>query len=262
MSLLNEMFKIDAYGIIERYWGDYMSRKIELYLHEHQRNNFKKDITNIKELFFERIYPTFLNAEQEAERYQDTLWNDLMEQPCGEDDIIDPSVIVESIQEEGFDKYEILYLMHYRTIGMWIACMCQVWEQQLYAFIIQEERINHIRYADSDKKKGFQFAKDVFEYHNQPFESMQCWGKLKELRLLVNVIKHAEGDAEQRLRKIRPDYFTYDGGIGEIDLLKLYHSTLLEPTIQIKGQDFIDYYNAIISFWDELPERMISTQEI
>jgi len=240
-----------------------MPRKTDLYLYNQQRKIFKQDITNIKELFFERIYPIFSNAEQEATTYQETLWNDLMEQPCyDEDGYFDPSDFVDSIQEEGFSKYEVLSLMHYRTIGMWLACMCQVWEQQIYAFVVQEERNNRIEYNDVDKKKGFQFVKDVFKYHNQSFENMACWDKLKELRLLVNVIKHAAGDSEKKLRKIRPDYFAYKNGLGDVDLLELYNSTLLEPTIQISQQDFIDYYNAIMSFWDELPERMISSVEI
>ena len=85
---------------------------------------------------------------------------------------------------------------------------------------------------------------------------MQCWSKIKELRALVNVIKNSEGDSEQKLRQMRSDYFEHDTGIGKYDLLSLYHSTLLEATLQIKDEDFIEYYNALISFWTELPERM------
>ena len=58
---------------------------------------------------------------------------------------------------------------------------------------------------------------------------------------MVNVIKHAEGDSEQKLRKLRPDYFTQDICGTEYDLMSLYHTTLLEPTLMIQEQDFIDY---------------------
>lgn len=78
--------------------------------------------------------------------------------------------------------------------------------------------------------------------------------QIKELRVLVNVIKHSEGDSEQKLRKMRPDYFEHDTGIGKYDLLSLYHSSLLEATLQIENKDFIDYYNALVTFWYELPE--------
>ncbi|WP_027364123.1 hypothetical protein [Desulfotruncus alcoholivorax] len=57
----------------------------------------------------------------------------------------------------------------------------------------------------------FNEVKECFKFHNNyDIESMKCWEKIKELRLLVNVIKHAEGKSADRLRKIRPDYFKWD----------------------------------------------------
>lgn len=70
------------------------------------------------------------------------------------------------------------------------------------------------------------------------------------------MIKHSEGRSEKELRNIRPDYFELDTGVGKYDLISLYHSTLLEASLQIKDQDFIDYYNALVNFWNELPEWM------
>jgi len=131
-----------------------MPRKTELYLYSHQRELYKKDITNIKKLFFERIYPVFANAEKEAEEYQETLWNNLMEQTYDDEGgIIDPGDFVDSIESEGFNRYAILSLMQYRTIGMWISCMCQVWEQQIFTFVVQEARNNHLKYSESDIKE-------------------------------------------------------------------------------------------------------------
>lgn len=179
-----------------------------------------------------------------------------MSQSCSEDGVIDPSDYVDAVQEAAFEKYEILSLIQYRNINMWISCMCQVWEQQLFCFVYHETLSEGIKYDKSDIKKGFSFSKKVFEWHQQPFENLQCWSKIKELRALVNVIKHSEGDSEQKLRQMRSDYFEHDTGIGKYDLLSLYHSTLLEATLQIKDEDFIEYYNALISFWTELPEQM------
>lgn len=61
---------------------------------------------------------------------------------------------------------------------------------------------------------------------------------------------------------MRPDYFVYITDTGKYDLLSLYHSTLLEETLQIKDLDFIDYYSALVQFWNELPERMYSKEDI
>lgn len=236
--------------------------KSQLYLYQNLRRKYIKDLTQIKEVFFERIQPIFANAETEATAYQNQLWDNLMSQPCSEESIIDPSDFVVTVQEAGFEKYEILSLMKYRNISMWISCMCQVWEQQLFSFIYQEALSEGLKYDESDLKKGFSFSKEVFEWHQQPFENLACWPKIRELRALVNVIKHSEGDSEQKLRKMRPDYFEYDTDIGKYDLLSLYHSTLLEATLQINDKDFIDYYDALIAFWNELPEWMYTENDL
>ena len=79
------------------------------------------------------------------------------------------------------------------------------------------------------------------------------------LGMLVNVIKHAEGDSEQRLRKIRPDLFTQNFFGTDYDMTSLYHTTLLEPTLAISDADFVAYYDALVQFWDQLPERMYTS---
>jgi len=140
--------------------------------------------------------------------------------------------------------------------------MCQVWEQQLFSFIYHEALHEGLKYDESDLIRGFKFSKKVFEWHQQPFEKLVCWPKIKELRALVNVIKHSEGYSEQELRKMRPDFFQHDTGIQKYDLLSLYHSTLLEATLQINDEDFIDYYDALIAFWNELPERMYTENDL
>lgn len=231
--------------------------KSQLYLYRDLRKKYIGDLTQIKDLYFERIQPIFADAEKEAEDYQNKLWEDLMNKPCySEDDVIDPSDYVDAVQEAGFEKYEILSLMHYRNISMWISCLCQVWEQQLFSFVYHEAQSEGIKYDEADLKRGFAFSKEVFEWHEQPFEVLTCWPKIKELRALVNVIKHSEGDSEQKIRKMRPDYFEQVTDYGKYDLISLYHSTLLEATLQIKDQDFIDYYDALVAFWNELPESM------
>lgn len=70
-----------------------------------------------------------------------------MSQLCSEDSMIDPSDYVETVQEAAFEKYEILSLMQYRNISMWISCMCQVWEQQLFSFVYHEALSEGIKYG-------------------------------------------------------------------------------------------------------------------
>ena len=234
----------------------------QLYLWEPLRQRYIDSLTLIKQMFLERIYPIFANAEKEAIEYQNRLWKDITENLCEKDDCIDPSDYVDFVQEKAFEQYEILALMRYRNIGMWIECLCQVWEQQLYSFIIHEAQQDGIEYEPSDMKKGFTFSKEVFDWHQQSFEEMEAWGKIKELRLLVNVLKHAEGNSEQKLRVLRPDYFTKEIDGVQYDLIARYHTTLIEPTLMITKQDFIDYYDTLVKFWKDLPERMYTVDEL
>ena len=234
----------------------------QLYLWGPLRQKYIDDLSFIKTMFVERIQPIFSNAEAEAEAYQAELWDAIMSCPCAEDTYADPGDYVDFVRDEAIERYDMLHLMHYRNIGMWIACMCQVWEQQLYSFVLQEAEKEGLKYDVSDIKRGFAFSKEVFAWHQQPFEQMETWNKIRELRLLVNVIKHAEGDSEQKLRILRPDYFTEEICGTQYDLMSLYHTTLLEPTLMIKEQDFIDYYDALVKFWAALPERMYTDDEI
>lgn len=230
----------------------------QLYLWEPLRQQYIDDLTTIKNMFIERIQPVFANPEAEAKQYANQLWQSLMNCPCAEDECADPGDYVEFVQDKEIERYEMLSLMRYRNIGMWLSCLCQVWEQQLYSFIMHEAEREGLKYDSKVSKRGFAFTKEAFDFHQQRFEAMPVWTKIKELRLLVNVIKHAEGDSEEKLRKIRPDYFVQDVYGTKYDLISLYHTTLLEPTLIIKEQDFIDYFDALVQFWKDLPERMYS----
>ena len=50
--------------------GETVAIKSQLNLHKHLRRKYIADLTNIKELYYERIEPSFSNAENEAEEYQ------------------------------------------------------------------------------------------------------------------------------------------------------------------------------------------------
>ena len=39
--------------------------------------------------------------------------------------------------------------------------------------------------------------------------AFSSWTKIDELKQVANAVKHAEGDAVQRLHGLRPDFFEY-----------------------------------------------------
>ena len=228
----------------------------QLYLWGPLKQGYIDDLTFIRDMFFERIQPIFANAEAEAKEYGNKLWNEVMSHPCSEGTCIDLGDYADAIQDKEIERYNMLKLMHYRNLTSWICNMCQVWEQQLISFILNEAEAEGIHYAPAQIAKGFTFAKNVFERHQQPLEKLASWGKVCELRLLVNTIKHAEGTSEQMLRQLRPDFFVQNLLGIDYDMTSVYHTTLLETTLAISETDFLTYYNALVQFWNELPERM------
>ena len=91
---------------------------------------------------------------------------------------------------------------------------------------------------------------------------MKSWKEIQELRLLVNVLKHSEGKSERKLRDIRPGYFqqNIDGKI--YDIMSFSHSSLREQSLLIKDEDFKKYFDALVQFWTDIPERMYTAYDI
>ena len=133
-----------------------------------------------------------------------------------------------------------------------------IWEQQLIKFCIKELS-NDIKF----EKKSLEYSdvKNIFEIHGIKIEEKKSWKKLRELKALVNTIKHGDGDSANKLRKIRPDFFKIDF-LEDTDTLELHESVLLdEYSLQVEESDFYDYIRATKEFWDEMPERAYANIE-
>ena len=91
------------------------------------------------------------------------------------------------------------------------------------------------------------------------------WSKIRELKSLVNTIKHGDGESANKLRKIRPDFFNLPNLFGpskETDTLELYEAVLLDQySLNVSENDLYNYIEATNKFWDEMPERAYSDTE-
>ena len=223
----------------------------QLYLHSQIRQKYINQIKWIYDLYVERIEPTFANPEEEAYEYMDKLSRDMMYSSAAEDD---PNGCLQTIYDFGVEHFEILSSMQFRTLGMWISCMSQVWEQQLYSFIMHEATMEGIVYVDNDAT--FAFSDEVLKAHSIYYGRIQH-GIIDEMRDVVNVLKHGQGPSEKRLRKKRPELFIRDGR----DVLANNNATLLEPSLQITTEDFKKYCDALIEFWEKVPEYVYSKDD-
>jgi pyruvate carboxylase len=178
-----------------------------------------------------------------------------MSQPAY-DDSIDPASIAENAQEEGIEHYSYLKLGKYNLTATWHATLYQVWEQQSRRFLFQEMS----RFYDIQLEKfctKVPEIKKAFKLHNVDIESFSCWTQIRELNLLCNVIKHGDGGSAKSLRKIKPELFKQE---DNIDYMKTFKTTLLEETLNINEMTLRNYRKALLSFWDEIPERNYSDE--
>ena len=83
------------------------------------------------------------------------------------------------------------------------------------------------------------------------------WPQILELGLVANVVKHAEGRSEQKLREIRPDVFQHplmrDPAYASIPPAQLpTRAPLAGEDLYLIKADFDRYADAVSSFWEWL----------
>lgn len=221
----------------------------QLYFWKPLIERYKKELSMVED-YYNRTIPSFGNIEKEANDFADYIYNNF---PADEN--TDPSTVADFASNEGVQLYEFLDTMRKNHLLMSISMLCQIWEQQLIKFTLTEIR-HLIKFQNNSLSYGD--VKKIFELHCVKFEDTESWEKIKEMRLLVNTIKHGDGESARRLRKIRPDYFELDI-IKGTDTLELAGAVLLDSySLMVKEQDFRSYIVATELFWDEMPERAFS----
>jgi len=204
--------------------------------------------------YYERTIAVFHDIDKEIETYAEELFNNY---PGTE--YTDPASVAEWAQNRAIDKYQTLAIMKSNHLLMSISMLYHVWEQQLIQFAMRELR-HYLRF----EKKVLQFndVQLIFKLHGVDIIKTKAWEKLRELKNLVNTVKHGDGKSADKLRKMRPDFFEIPnlfGARNETDTLELYGAVLLDQySLQVSGNDLYIYIDAVKHFWDEMPERAYS----
>jgi hypothetical protein len=217
--------------------------------------NHKEELSLVED-YYNRTKPQFENIEKEVDDYANSLYKNY---PGTE--YTDEASVAEWATEQGIKRYETLSTMRSNHLLMTISMLYHIWEQQLIRFTIRELR-HYIRF--DEKSVEYEDVQKIFELHGVDIARTKSWGKIRELKFLVNTIKHADGPSANKLRKIRPDFFELEAKITHgIDVLKLHGAVLLDSfSLQVKEGDLYDYIKATKNFWDEMPERAYSNTEI
>ena len=128
--------------------------------------------------------------------------------------------------------------IQYRMLLMFITLICQMYEQFLLDIIIKK--------LEFERGIYFNKVQEIYNEYGFDFKNMKSWDKINELRLLVNVIKHADGNSRNELQNIIPDLF-YDSPSDTIN------NTINDMKLNITSKDFFEYCSKIIEFINDMP---------
>lgn len=177
----------------------------------------------------------------------------IMNLPCDEHEIIDPSIIAEQAESVGYKHYSEMSFMKYYNLVSWIAMLYEFWFQQLKSFLLEGLRFTNFR---DEKIEWLEDIKDTFNLYGVSVSNYYSWGKIDELRLICNVIKHGDGSSARKLLKLNSDIF-FREGLEDINLLQLYSVSITREILDVNEDTFKVYCDNLILFWNELPERML-----
>jgi hypothetical protein len=231
--------------------------KTQLYFWKPLLREYQKALSMVED-YHKRTTVVFEGIDKDIEKYVDDFYENY---PATE--YTDPAQLAELAENIALNKRETLLLMKSNHLLMTISMLYHLWEQQLINFTTQE--LHH--YLEFDKKKvSLVDVQLIFRLHGVDINETESWSIIRELKFLVNTIKHGDGESADKLRRMRPDFFTLPELIEfnrNTDTLELYGSTLLhENSLQVSEQDLYTYIEATKKFWDEMPERAYSDTEL
>jgi hypothetical protein len=211
---------------------------------------YQKELSLVED-YYRRTASVFDDMDKEVEKYGQELWDNY---PGNED--TDPGDVAEWVQNQCLKRYEALGIMKSNHLLMSISMLHHLWEQRLITFTMREMK-HYISFPKDEM--SFEQVQIVFRLHEVDILNTEASKKLRELKFLVNIIKHGDGDSAKKLRKIRPDMFESEFA-KETDSLKLYGSALFSAfALQVTEKDLHDYVEAAKAFWGEMPERAFSS---
>jgi len=206
-----------------------------------------------------RLLSSFENLEEQAHEFADNWFHELNQQFNHE--FCDRDAILERGYEESIEHYISLNNLKKQAYLSVLSGMFHQFDKAVRNWLAKE--MEYISKNGENTRLAI-WMKDFPELINlmdglgyQISQSDFC----KELlicHLVVNVYKHGRGKSFERLMENRPEYFTtkYDNQIPE-DSRKWFIS---HDRLEIKDEEIELFSNAIVAFWNFIPENVYFSQ--
>ena len=197
-------------------------------------------------MFTGTVFPPFADPDAQAEKVAQDYWDQKMSEPCGEngpdEDFGD---IADDAHQKSLDFYFTMTAMHTTVLNLFAAGLYHLFEQQAGTWV-RDWTGKRVNYPIPFVMKELDF--DV---------TTPLWAHLNELRLVANVVKHAEGDSATDLRDVNPAYFKLPAVRGtEFEAHSSGERMLGEPLtgegLYVTKADYDAFVQAVIEFWNWL----------
>jgi hypothetical protein len=204
-----------------------------------------------------RILPAFDSVTEEANQIEEEAWRRFNE-AAGPD--ADPAAGAEHALNQGLDHYTNLANLEQGMLNFAAAYCYHLFEQQFFYFhrkelLTQQEENDQRLYKHEEIRKRFE-ERGIF------IQGFKAWPKIDDLRLVANVVKHADGPASEELRQRRPDMFIRpdvrnNGLLGPLLSFPLpVFQPLFGQGFYVTIEDFRMYAAAVVNFWTELADLL------
>ncbi len=219
------------------------------------KRKFCRELCAIVEALETRILPSFSGIEQEAEKASADAWDAFMSAPATGDE--DPSEFAEAAENIGIEHFQLLNGIRQGAINLFAAALYHAFEQQFVLFgrrellTLTEESEGLLPTLRTLRERLATVGIDIEAFGN--------WDRIEELRLLANVVKHADGPSARELHARRPDLFKAPGlpELGRWNLGKpSVYQPLLGEDVYVNIEDVRRFRDELIKFWDELGQAI------
>lgn len=212
--------------------------------------NFLRELHFLKDAVTNRLLPTFDTISQEAQQIGRDAWEEAAVRTTEDTDLGD---IAQSIEELEGDRYIMLDRTRQAIVNLFAVAIRHLVEQQCLMFLRNDLLAPGQEY-DVEKMKMKQFEIQLAS-RGIDVTKIEGWPELKELELVSNVVKHAEGRSAVELRAANPAMFIHpenrDSHWGPSYTI---YMPLSGEDLYVTGEDLNRYFDAAERFWFALYE--------
>jgi hypothetical protein len=202
---------------------------------------------------FHDLMPTFDNIEQRAQRVAEEEYERLGAVPADDNWDGDMGALAEAAEDEALSFYETFSSMKQSILNLFAVGLFHLLEQQL-------ADLCHDGAFTVAPPDGTTLVREVSPWYLRHFyldlRGLRSWNAIDELRLVANVVKHAEGNSAQQLRERRPELFRYPAFKNEphIEMLNVAHVArpLAGDDLYVTPELLKEYLDAAVGILSEV----------